>query len=315
MSLEIKNGELPPELRDFILGNKCVVFIGSGPSIPYYGSWHELVNNLCAACGQASRFTADSPSSDLLEAAQQARNADSKAYKQHLRGHFGKYVPHAPRLYDLLLSVDFKCYLTVAFDSLLLRQARTREPSSKFFAYPAIERGHVVLGRSIIHLHGYIGDGCQSNEPSIVLTKDEFDDAYEDNGIVSNLLVPTLENDPIIFIGCRLQEPVMTRVFAICKKHQQHRLRCQLEGGLPESKPPGRYILLPFPTPTQEDGTTKRDEVRQAEDEKHYRNMDIETVWYPSDDDHACLHKSFEQLAGYKAPKPYPGWGEETNVF
>ena len=95
MALEITNGQLPAELRNIIHGGECVVFIGSGLSAKYYGTWPELVNKLCKACKIDRRVDRASPPDDFLDAAQDAKDADCAAYLRFLGTHFGSPVDQA----------------------------------------------------------------------------------------------------------------------------------------------------------------------------------------------------------------------------
>lgn len=214
MTLIIENGLIPQEVRDVILSGQCLVFLGSGPSSSSYHSWPDLVNALCNRCGITRRVTRDSPTDDLLDAAQGAKSADRNAYYRFLGEHFGRSVDSAPLLYDVLLSLPFACYLTVNFDPMFALKARTAHLRCLLppYAYPSLDRRHMAH-RSIHYLHGFIDAGATPAEGTIVLARGEFDEAYSSNSSLMNLLVPTLENDPILFIGCGLREPTMPRLF------------------------------------------------------------------------------------------------------
>ena len=318
MTTQIENLEIPQNLRDMIRSKKCIVFIGSGPSYGLYDSWHELVNGLCKRCGSTRHVTRDSPTDEFLDAAQEAKLSNKSAYYRFLGERFGRPVEHAPFLYDILLSLPFGCYLTVNFDPLLARKAQTASLrcSLPVQAYPSLDR-KMMTNRSIHYLHGFIGEGAIPAEGTIVLARDEFNEAYGDNSNLMNLLVPTLENDPILFIGCRLREPVMPRIFDICKKEQLKRQRIIAELGRPPSKPPPRFILLSRPE-VQNDKTGQTDpEQSQVEVEKqqrYYQDLEIEPVWYDAPaNDHSALRIALERLA--ELPKVTPDHGWQGDVY
>ena len=312
MTLSIENGLIPQEVREVIRSGQCRVFLGSGPSLSSYHSWPDLVNALCNRCGITPHVTRDSLPDELLNAAQDAKSADRNAYYKFLGEHFGRSVDSAPLLYDVLLSLPFACYLTVNFDPMFALRARTaRLPCSlPVRAYPSLDR--LQMGnRSIHYLHGIIAEDATPTEGTIVLARSEFDEAYGSNSSLMNLLVPTLENDPILFIGCGLREPAMQHVFAICKKHQQNRLRVMAELGNPPSKPPSRFIFLSRPKVINASGAldAQQSQDKMSEQQTYYSNFDIEPVWYDAHgNNHSALRLALEQLAELPDVRPHHGW-------
>jgi hypothetical protein len=312
MTMQIENSEIPQKLRDVIRSRKCLVFIGSGLSYGLYHSWPELVNGLCERCGITRRVTRDSPPDEFLDAVQDAKLCDKVAYYKLLGEHFGHSVEHTSVLYDTLLSLPFECYLTVNFDPLLALQARTARLRCLLpvHAYPSLDR-RKMTNRSIHYLHGFIGVGAIPVEGTIVLARDEFDVAYAPNSNLMNLLVPTLENDPILFIGCRLREPVMSHIFGICKDHQLRRQRIMAELRRPQSRPPPRFILLRRPEVTNKTGQIDLDQsqVEVEKQQSYYQDLEIEPVWYDAPaNDHSALRIALERLAELPEVTPDHGW-------
>jgi hypothetical protein len=293
--------QLPEELSRLILSGTCVAFIGSGVSAGCYDSWPDLVNNLCERCGSTYRVERDSPGEALLDAAQSAKDADQQAYYSFLGEHFGEPADRVSLLYDALLSLPFTCYLTVNFDPLLALKARTAKIScdTQLRMYPSLDR-KAMTRRSIHYLHGYIAEGSMRAPGTIVLARDEFQAAYADNSNLMNFLVQTLEFDPMVFIGCRLQEPTMARVFEICKKHQEVRLRLAMESGRGVAKPPARFIFLAEPQvkSCRDESGTMESGIAAKKEEAYYANMDIKPVWYKArGENHSALRFALEYLA------------------
>ncbi len=306
-----EQSQIPQELKDVILSKKCVAFIGSGLSAGCYPSWADLVNNLCERCGSSHRVKDYSLADDFLGAAQDAKDCAEDEYYSFLGETFGRPADSASLTYDALLALHFDSYLTVNFDPLLALKARTARCrcSDGMNAFPNLDRGN-ISNRTIHYLHGFIEEGTKPTDGTIVLARGEFDAAYSDASNLMNFLVPTLENDPIIFIGCRLLEPVMPKVFDICKEHQRHRQDILQEQNRP-SKPPPRFILAAIPEVKGEEG--KPDEAlsraEQQQEESRYLSMDITPVWYrASGSDHSQLRYALEQLAGLKPPRVSYGW-------
>ncbi len=310
------NNQLPQELKDVILSGKCVTFIGSGLSMDIYPSWHELVNSLCKGCGSNHRVTSDSIPKAFLDAAQGAKDCNKDKYFSILGEIFGRPADKASLTYDALLALPFDSYVTVNLDPLLALTGRraSLECSKDIKAFPSLDRRNMG-NRTIHYLHGYIEENTVPADGTIVLADGEFDDAYDRSGNSMTFLLPMLENDPIVFIGCRLREPVMERVFPICKEHQLKRQDLsQSRNG--SSKPPRRFILLPIPEVETEEGRKHCDQMqrqeqreRQQKEDNYYQDMDITPVWYQaSGSDHSMLRFTLEHLAELKPPKADYGW-------
>ena len=310
MALTSERLQLPAELKEAIRSKKCVAFVGSGLSAGCYDSWPDLVNALCERCGSASRVHRDSHPDEFLDAAQDAKDANENEYYNLLWEHFGRPAVYASLLYDSLFALPFGCYLTLNFDPLLALKCRTAKIDCDTTpkAYPSLDR-MVMARRSIHYLHGLIQEGSAPARGTIVLAREDFETAYSANSNLMNLLVPTLVQDPIVFVGCRLKEPPIKQVFSICKKHQQTRLSAMMELGQCPSKPPRRFILLPKP----EVRTSQIDvDASQAEGtvsiEAYYGELGITPVWYASDGDHIALRRAFDDLAELPLIGPDHGW-------
>lgn len=301
--------ELPDELKDTIFSKKCVAFIGSGASAGSYDDWCELVNRLCIECGSSRRIIRETPTEEYLAAAQDALDHNETTYYDVIADHFNKPDPPAYLLYDALLSLPFSYYVTVNLDPLLAMKARTARLECLLppYAYPALDR-QKTTNRSIHYLHGFVGQGVKPTRRTIVLTQSEFDEAYDPKSNLMHFLVPTLESDPVCFIGCGLREPVMEGVFKICMEHQLQRQVAQTRTGHPWRPLPLKFILLPKPevmtsSELDPDGIQARFDPEQSqtqilEKEKYYAAMDIKVVWYiASGGDHSALRRAFEQLA------------------
>jgi SIR2-like domain len=312
MALAPEQFQMPNELRDLVLSKKCVAFIGSGPSTGCYDSWPELVNALCKLCGSRSRVNRDSHPDAFLDAAQDAKDTNEGAYYNYLGQHFGRPANHASLTYDALLALPFRCYLTVNLDPLLALKCRNARIGcdTNIKVYPALDR-MAMANRSIHYLHGYISEGTTPPRGSIVLSRKEFKAAYGANSSLMNLLVPTFEYDAVVFVGCRLKEPVMSSVFAICKQHQQARLKIMMEHGHCTTDVPRRFILVPQPEVRGSDGEPNAELGTKiiSEEAAHYNGLDIKPVWYPAPGgDHSALRYALETLAELPAITTNLGW-------
>ncbi len=317
MAWPAENLQIPERLKNLIVEKKCVLLIGSGLSAGSYDSWPDLINALCCKCGSQHRVTRDSPTAAFLDAAQDAKDTDELAYYSFLGEHFGRPAERASLLYDALLSLPFECYLTVNLDPLLALKARTAklECSLPPHPYPSLYCKFAV-NRTVHYLHGMIREGEIPARGPVVLARKEFKDAYRDGSNLMNFLVPTLENETMVFVGCRLKEPVMPEVFKICKEHQLERKRVAAEHGCTTSAPPARFILLPKPVVDDKDGkfNEEQSKTEMEEQDAYYRQMEIKPVWYVANgSDHSALRIAFEKLANLPDVTPHYGWNGGLN--
>lgn len=291
---------IPPKLRELILQGKCVCYIGSGLSRDAYGAWWEVVRDLCGFCGEDCEIASDSTAEKLLGAAQCAKDHDEKKYYEFLGERFGRAVDRVNPLYSTLLALPFKFYLTTNFDPVIAVAART-SPTKCIF--PPQSYPHLYCSpdrRTIRYLHGRIEEGERPARGPVILTQKEFDDAYHDSGELVHCLAPILQNEPILFVGCRLEEEAMRKVFEICKRSQEYRERVALDRQQTPGEPPGRYIFVPMSPKKNDSAKNGKDAIRGKllEDDRFYYEKQIEIVWYEAvGDDHSAIRNAMDELA------------------
>jgi len=260
--------------------------------------------------------TDDSPPEAYLAAAQNAKDLNETAYYTALGAHFGTLKP-ASLLYNSLLSLPFASYITSNFDPLLAHSAGYNHNKCQLppMAYPHLDRAH-VYNRAIYYIHGHIAERHVPLPNTIVLAQSEFDLAYAENSNILNFLIPTLENDPICFIGCGLKEPSIQRVFDICKKNQVRRQELALANGASSVELPKRYIFSAKSevlTPSGEIDHLESERVMRKED-GYYAQFDMQVIRYnAASDDHSTLRRAFDRLANQPKVEPDFGWGGGPN--
>ncbi len=147
---------LPTPVRRLILDGDCVAFIGSGASGDCYHNWHDFINHLGEACGTKVRVSAKSDEDELLDAAENAKRKSPQGYFHCIGDHFGKQPTTTNLLYQALLKLPFKTYMTINLDPLLAREAQREDSNCEKGPW-----GHPVLdfrqtaSRTSHYLHGY----------------------------------------------------------------------------------------------------------------------------------------------------------------
>ena len=316
--------ELDPALRRCLKSEECVAFIGSGPSMSQYGSWRDLINHVCKQCGVVHQVDEQSSADDLLDAAEEAKRANEDGYYKAIGLFLGR-IPSTNPLYDVLMRIPFRAYVTVNLDPLLAfearkprgtlntdildpsRAAQSPEPEypHKVEVYPSLRAASINAG-TIFFLHGLVEEDSVPGRGSIVLSRSEFDKAYGPSGMLNSFLHQLLTFHPICFIGCRLDEPPFVEVFKRCAASQEHIL-AQHGGSRPE-----RYILLAeehvlavaadgTPMLSGQDASVNR---KEAED-RHYRDKGITVLRYDRmDESHRGLRLMFEKESNLRRRPP-----------
>lgn len=299
---------LPQELKEAILSGKCVAFVGSGVSGDCYAPWCQLINSLCESCGSGFRVSDSSPIEEYLKAAQDAKDHDNAQYHAYLGETFGRPVERTTFLYDILLALPFKSYITVNLDPLLYLKATTSNHRHlPVFVYPYLNCQHLDSG-GIFYIHGLIRENERPAKDSIVLAQREFDEAYRDNGTLTNFLLHTFEFNAVVFIGCGLREPVMPEVFAICRQNYEKRLEILTARGATDISKPPRFIFRNKPEKRNEAGEFDRDlsEAEESRETEKLKGMDIIPVWYVSSGkDHSALRFALQEIAKLRNLGPY----------
>ena len=260
------------ELSELVLAGRCVAFIGSGLSMGEYVSWGDLVKQLCDACGVDK--DAKNVDLDLLELAEQAKNASPDEYHRVLSEEFGKGVARLPLGYTYLLESPFNAYITINYDPLLAKASQFK--GLKLFNFKLGLDAARVNNQAIFYIHGYVAEGGQIADGDLILTSEDFEQNYGQPGaIIPSFLTQVLSFKSVVFIGCGLQEPPLKKILGLCNEIKS---RIEAASG---NKGPTHYILLPT-LYTKEAGDKKPERNRQKEAEENvvYEEVGIRVIRY-----------------------------------
>jgi hypothetical protein len=207
------NDALFPELTHRVLGGRCIAFLGAGLSMPMYSDWDGLIGKLCDRCGVTERTGPQGSALTPMALAALALAANRSEYYNTLRREFSRRDPSDR--HHLLVRIPFEFYFTTNFDYLLLRAFELHAIPVKYLSYPDISRDPMQR-LDVVHLHGRI-DPDSAADPSLVLTTDEYAQAYDANdSLLRAFLLQMLPVRSVCFLGCSLTDPYLTGVFRIC---------------------------------------------------------------------------------------------------
>lgn len=201
-------------LTTSVRSGDCVAVIGAGVSAGDYPLWPELIERLKERCNlKPDEFR----SSDLLDIAEAAKNKDVNAYYETLAEVFArKDALKTAARYHSLARIPFASYVTLNFDPLLV-DILSLHRNIYWSEYPSLSvENH---SRSdVFHAHGRIQPGVAPSLAKIVLTRSEFDEAYNPHTQrLHGFWQSTFLDHDICFIGCNPSEPNIRRLLGGCK--------------------------------------------------------------------------------------------------
>lgn len=223
-----------PALKASIDTHRCIAVIGAGMSADGYPIWTDLISQLQERCGLRSE---DLSSRDPLDIAQRAKDKNPSAYWQALDDIFArKPAPGAAARYHLLARLGFISYLSLNIDPLLVDtfDLHRNITVSDFPNLQAQNHGR----REVFCIHGRLGPGRPAKTTPIVLTRRDFESAYNPlDGQLHSFIQQTVLAHDLCFLGCNPAEPYLARILESCQRqcHEQH--------GLTSTARPQWYLL------------------------------------------------------------------------
>jgi len=201
-------------VSDVQTGN-CALFVGSGCSIPDYGTWRQMVERVGADAHQ--EVPPDLRPIGYPRFLGLCRETmGEEAYRASLGSILtpnGK-EPYRP-IHGAMVRTAFASFVTTNYDASLENadclQPKVLPPGS-VLSYPDDRLDPTRLrSRSMFHLHGRAYDGQACLLPRIVVTDRDFEEAYRRND-VTNTLRSLLSELSVLFVGFSSDDGVLQRV-------------------------------------------------------------------------------------------------------
>jgi len=226
--------ELFKPLTDSVKAGNCVAVIGAGVSAGDYPLWSDLIQILRDRCGLKAE---DFHSIDPLDIAETARSKDDEAYHATLTDVFKrKDAPQTALRYHLLARTKFISYVTLNFDPLLV-DILSLHRNTYVSEYPWLSSEHNG-NREVFHIHGRVWPDAGVRKHGVVLTRKDFDEAYNPyDSLLHAYLQTTFTQHDICFIGCNPTESNMHRLLRACKS-----IRDKMPSA-DDYRPPSWYLL------------------------------------------------------------------------
>ena len=221
-------------LTRVISEGRCIVVVGAGVSAADYPLWPDLIAILQERCGLRAE---DLRTANPLDIAQAAKDKNPEQYAQALDDVFRrKERVLSSKRYHLLARISFASYLNLNFDPLLL-DILDLHFDVTVSEYPHLQNQHHGP-RELFYMHGRLGPGRPAATSPIVLTRSEFERAYDPlQTRLHGFIQATMLDHHVCFLGCNPTEPYLARLLAACKSF------CDADHGLIDPKRP-RWFLL-----------------------------------------------------------------------
>ena len=88
---DLSTAQITEELLKAVSGGDCIAWVGSGLSAVAYRGWNDAITALCDACG-ISRLAKYPNADELIDKAEECKNADHHAYEGTLANLYGGNV-------------------------------------------------------------------------------------------------------------------------------------------------------------------------------------------------------------------------------
>ncbi|MCE9526639.1 MAG: SIR2 family protein [Planctomycetales bacterium] len=193
---------------------RCVAVIGAGVSADDYPLWSELIEILKERCELKPD---DICSTDPLDVAEAAKSKNAHVYYTVLGEIFARReTSKTASRYHSLARIPFASYVTLNFDPLLV-DILSLHKNVHWSEYPWLSpENH--NGKEVFHAHGRIQPGVDASLAKIVLTRSEFDEAYNPHTQrLHSFWQSTFLDHVVCFIGCNPSEPNIRRLLSSCK--------------------------------------------------------------------------------------------------
>lgn len=231
-------------LRDMIL------VTGAGLSSPACCMLNELVDAIAAGC----HYEAPSDLQHVHKFFQVAYDLAPDQYYAVVKDKFSPPFVADPKIYGLLVAVQFLAYATIDFDDLLPQaMLRSRGDIAGHFTYypqPEMFRPYDLHSQRLVAVHGFADMDQPNWETKLVLKSSDYEAAYtilrngDGTGGLLDWWCQVLCQYRCLFMGTSLNEPGIISAINYLRKDnnpfrgQQHICLVPLQPEFPQDQPP-----------------------------------------------------------------------------
>jgi hypothetical protein len=321
MSLERLNEQSQENIAhiiDRIRKKECCAFVGAGLSRPArYPSWSGLLDTLKTESEDVLGRRINDAHLDYYDRAEKYREILGLGnYRNIIQREFdpeNNKQPWLPVHLDLV-EMPFVSYITTNYDCVIENAYRKMGEAPIYSFYPLFPISH-LRDRQIYHIHGIIDHSrLPETQDSIVLTRSDFDEAYDQDSNLIKLITCLYTELTLFFVGFNVRDPSMMRILRSSLLEFEKTMSVASARGSGPLKNIKHYALLPYPnkTPTDVDFgrrivTEEIDVDATNREDEELRSLGVQTIRYAGDtQNHTQLiniiHELNINVTGLKEP-------------
>ena len=251
----------------------CAVFTGAGISDGLYSLWSEVVTKLSEKLAiPLSKISSEMSGTEILDFMQNCYDKDSNVFYSSLRDIFNPSARDNYRpIHRYVLETPFSNTITTNIDPCFINYLKEKsyenlEHKPQVFCYPCALQVTTLGQRNIYHIHGiYIDKNGEDRIKDALLTKQQIDVAYKNDGNLHRFLRSVFSEIDILFVGFSMRDPTIKDIIAISNKELDETYKMS-----PLKNDISRYMFFPeeYLNEIKPDGTKERKRNIRLENEQ-----------------------------------------------
>lgn len=266
------------EVEALVQNQKCVVFMGSGLSIPPSAEWSKTVKKFAKDIGVHFHKGKEK---EVIDECIEKNNIE---FESKFSKEFPKDTATLRTAYVYLFQLNFKAWVTTNFDPWFHNITLGNKIETYKYPYVPMNNG---ISNGLFYIHGYFdseGKNCLARD--LVFGKKSFDEAYGSSSLLPGFLINLFTCENILFVGFDPTEKYISTIIENSNRIRENLIKKQIRT---EISTPKRFIMKEIYTGTD---TEKKKEWESKVDS--YRSLDIIPFLYdPIDEGRSGLEKKF----------------------
>jgi hypothetical protein len=224
---------------------RCCAFVGAGISTgPGYQLLNGVIDHLRAvAIAAGHNIDVSGDEAEQIDAYRKAIGEEQyRVALINLFGPIGKDNFHS--IHHTICAIPFISWITTNYDYCLENAASAANKPINVQHYPELNPT-LLRDHQIFHIHGLIEPThLERYAGTIVLSKHDYEKAYEPNKSLHRFLATISEWSTLVFMGYSLRDKELTRIIKTTQLELYDREKHEFEEGLGKRKRRKHYILM-----------------------------------------------------------------------
>ena len=271
-------------------------FVGAGLSIQAgYPSTNDLINHLIREAkiepAELSSSATFALKTKRIKELVQKNGGDfyEILYRRFHEDHFpiNRTIP----MYQDLLGIPFKSIITTNYDMCIEEAADYLSIQFDNIQIYPILQANDLKANNLYHIHGRIDhNDIPKSAKTIVLTSDDYADAYGDSSALPVLMNAIFDSHNILFVGFSLEEDALYKLLELSKKRSEFLRKYNRFN-------PYKFAILPFERKKLDPLTANKDEIENykaaiiKQDQDLLNNYGVITIRYHANEIYSEIKK------------------------